>query len=54
MQPLTEKMAYGKPVISQEEFTQVFPVSIETLLSLSQVLLFSLSHWRSCLMSFSS
>jgi len=39
MQPLTEKMAYNKPIISQEEFTQLFPVAIETLLSLSQAML---------------
>lgn len=37
MQPLQEKIAYGKPVISQDEYSALFPKSIETLLSLSQV-----------------
>jgi hypothetical protein len=39
MQPLLEKVAYNKPVITQQEIAVIFPKSVETLLSLSQAML---------------
>lgn len=37
MQPLQEKIEYGKPIITKDEYASLFPKAIETLLSLAQV-----------------